>query len=237
MRYDLNCDLGEGEPIRKTAALMRYVTSANIACGGHAGDAETMRAAVQLAVKHHVHVGAHPGLADRTGFGRNAGELSATGFKLLVLHQVSALHTIIRTRHAHLHHIKLHGALYHMVESDAALRRAFLEMIADYWPNTFVYVRAGGSVQRDAKGVKVWPEGFLDRGYKADGSLVPRTEEGALLDRRQFAERLRALRRREAIQCEEREALELEARTWCIHGDAEHSIEFARAARRAFDGS
>jgi UPF0271 protein len=234
MTLDLNCDLGEGEPHRKTAALMRYITSANIACGGHAGDAQTMRATVRLAIKHKVHIGAHPGLFDRTAFGRNAAELSASDFKLLLLHQVGALHSILSREGARLHHIKLHGALYHMVELDGILRKAYLEIVSSYWPKVLIYARAGGEVQRQGNRVKVWPEGFLDRGYQADGSLVPRTQNGALLNRVQFGKRLRLLKSREPIQTQEGQGIAIEARTWCIHGDSEHSLDFARLAHRTF---
>src|SRR5262245_19829280 len=139
MTFDLNCDLGENEPRKITAALMRSVTSANIACGGHAGDLDTMRIAVKLALRHNVRIGAHPGLPDRANFGRLPTPITAADFKTLVLQQVSALERIAHDAGARLHHIKLHGALYHMVEQQPALRRAYLEMLREFWPNALIF--------------------------------------------------------------------------------------------------
>ena len=168
VNFDLNCDLGENEPRKITAALMPLITSANIACGGHAGDFDSMRATVHLAVKHRVNVGAHPGFADRANFGRRALPITIAEFKTLLFQQISALDRIAQDAGAELHHVKLHGALYHMVEEQSALRRAFLEMVGEFWPRAVIFSLAGGSVTRAAARSKLrsWGEGFLDRGYQ-----------------------------------------------------------------------
>jgi 5-oxoprolinase (ATP-hydrolysing) subunit A len=225
VKFDLNCDLGENEPPARTAALMRYVTSANIACGGHAGDVESMRAAVKLALKNKVQIGAHPGLNDRANFGRIAQAISPAELKTLVLQQVSALERVAHDAGARLHHIKLHGALYHMVEEQNNLRRAFLEGLQEFWPSLTVYSIAGGEVARGAAraGLKSSSEGFLDRGYTKDGRLIPRTQPGAVLTLSEFAQRLESLQR-----------LPIKAKTWCIHSDTKDAIEFARRAKVAF---
>src|SRR5690242_9126772 len=110
VKFDLNCDLGENEPAARTAVLMQYVSSANIACGGHAGGVRSMRAAIRLAVRNKVRIGAHPGFYDRPNFGRLAQPLTPTEFEVLLLQQISALERIARETDAQLHHIKLHGA-------------------------------------------------------------------------------------------------------------------------------
>src|SRR5688572_10722831 len=148
MNYDLNCDLGEGEPPSRTAALLRKATSANIACGGHAGNVQTMRLAIQLALRYNVRIGTHPGLNDRTGFGRTSGRISDSELELLLLHQVGGFEKLLQREGARLHHIKLHGALYHMVENSKMLCRAYLGAVKQYWPTAIIYARAGGNVQQ-----------------------------------------------------------------------------------------
>jgi UPF0271 protein len=231
MKRDLNCDLGEGEPSRRTAALMRYITSANIACGGHAGDAGSMRQAVRQALKQNVYIGAHPGLNDGARFGREPAAISSTEFETLLIQQVSALETIARAEKGELHHIKLHGALYHITEINTDLRRTYIRVLSKYWPRLIVFAGVGGKVlsaARDA-GLRVWPEGFLDRGYSPDGNLVPRGKANALLNRSEFRGRLRSLRAGKMPNL-------LAARTWCIHSDTPHAVEFARLARAELSG-
>jgi len=234
--FDLNCDLGEGEPRRKTVAFMRLVTSANIACGGHAGSIATMRAAVRLALEQNVRIGAHPGLPDRENFGRAVTALASVDFSLLLVQQVSALEVMAQSEGARLAHVKLHGALYHLVEEDRSLRREYLQTMRRFWPRLIIFARAGGVVVREAAtfGLRAWPEGFLDRAYRPDGSLAPRTDSGALLDRGQFAERLRSIQETGALLLSEGAAgHELRPRTWCLHSDSPHALDFARAVRAA----
>src|SRR5256885_15204701 len=119
MKVDLNCDLGEGESVAKTRALMRSITSANVACGGHAGDVRSMETSVRLARQYGVRLGAHPGLPSQ--FGRGIVKLSPAQLELLLLHQIGALERIARFHHVKLHHIKLHGSLYHAADADPAL--------------------------------------------------------------------------------------------------------------------
>jgi 5-oxoprolinase (ATP-hydrolysing) subunit A len=227
MKWDINCDLGEGESIRRIRALMRYITSANIACGGHAGDVRSMRLAVREAVKQRIRIGAHPGLADRKQFGRNATNIRPEDFATLLIQQIAALEKITAAEGGKLHHVKLHGALYHMSESDVRLRDAYLSIIMKYWPRLIIFALAGGSVVSRARelGHPAWPEGFLDRAYRPDGTLVPRTKPGAILGRPEFLERLNSLRAGGPVD-------RAEARTWCVHSDSPHAPEFARAAHR-----
>src|SRR5947207_3188028 len=125
MQLDLNCDLGEGEPLSRTQTLMRSISSANIACGGHAGSLQTMLRCVRLAKECHVRLGAHPGAWDRESFGRKALRIAPDELGILLLHQVSALEKVARSMGVELHHIKLHGVLYHATESQQGLARSY----------------------------------------------------------------------------------------------------------------
>ena len=227
MNFDINCDLGEGEPALRTRALIRSATSVNIACGGHAGDIASMRLCVREALKYRVRVGAHPGLNDRENFGRSANAVTSQTLELLLLQQVAALEKIARAEGARLHHVKLHGALYHLTESDARLRGTYLAVINAHWPKLTIFARAGGRVIAQAKKARLeaWPEGFLDRGYLPDGRLTPRTDTNAILNEAEVAERLGAIVRGEF-------SVAAGVRTWCIHSDTPGSVKIARLAKR-----
>ena len=233
MRWDINCDLGEGEPVARTRSLMRWVTSANVACGGHAGDVPTMERCALLSVRHGVRLGAHPGVA--SGFGRGAVSVAVPEFERLLLHQVGALQAVSRACRVRLHHVKLHGSLYHEVERNAPLRTAYLESMSRWFPGLKVFALAGGMVAAEAQrfGVTVWEEGFLDRGYRDDGTLVPRGEPDALLTgvgpRRGRLERLRD--GGDLLSVDGR-PVAVRPRTLCVHGDSPDSIALARLARR-----
>jgi UPF0271 protein len=235
MKLDLNCDLGEGEPSALTRALMRCVTSANVACGGHAGDLETMASCVGLAKQFGVRLGAHPGPWGRGDFGRGPLKLAAGDLELLLVQQVGALERLARTKHVRLHHIKLHGALYHASESDKGIARAYLAAVRAWWPRCVVFARAGGTVARMARraGVRVWEEAYLDRGYREDGMLVPRDEPGAILDdQRSVKQRLERLIADGVIETVSGRPLQLQPRTLCLHSDTPRAVQFVRLARR-----
>src|SRR5215468_701897 len=145
---DINCDLGEGEPLTRTRALMRWITSANVACGGHAGDVRSMRDCARLCHQHGVRLGAHPGWSAGGDFGRGEVRLSADELELLLLQQVGALQRIAGEEGARLHHVKLHGALYHAAEADPSLARCYVQAIRQWWPNCRIYARPDGRVAR-----------------------------------------------------------------------------------------
>jgi UPF0271 protein len=226
MRFDLNCDLGEGEPRARTVALMRAITSANVACGGHAGDIASMERCVALAKKHKVRLGAHPGAVDRAGFGREELRITPAELELLLLQQVGALERIAHAHSVKLHHIKLHGALYHATERDRRLAKAYLEIVRRWWPDALVYALAGGTVAKLAKRM-VWGEVFLDRNYLDNGTLVPRSESNALLKNvQEVRERVEQLARGTVISVEGK-VIRVNARTLCVHGDTPRAVEFA----------
>lgn len=238
MTFDLNCDLGEDEPWSRTRALLRWVTSANVACGGHAGDVGRMERCVREARRRRVRVGAHPGLPG--AFGRGVVQLDAAGLETLVVQQVGALERVARAAGVRLHHVKLHGALYHAVEDNPSLGAAFVGCIARWFPGLAIYSRAGGRVEKlaRAKRVPVWPEAFVDRGYRPDGTLIPRGQPGALLtSRADVRERLREFRQRGIVEAVDGSALTFLVRTWCVHGDTPGAVSFVRMAREALERS
>jgi 5-oxoprolinase (ATP-hydrolysing) subunit A len=231
---DLNCDLGEGEPTLMTGALMGCVTSANIACGGHAGTRRSMRRCLDLARELGVHAGAHPGLPGK--FGRGDATPDADDFRTLLLEQLGHFDRMARARDVEFHHVKLHGTLYHATERDEDLRITFLSVVRGRWPGVIVYALTGGETIRLARimGLQAWDEAFADRGYRDDGSLVPRGEPGALIgDPVVVADRVKRLAARLPIPTVTGGQLTLRARTVCLHGDTAGSVAIARAIRAA----
>lgn len=183
-----------------------------------------------------VRLGAHPGVAG--AFGRAEATLSPGQLQTLVLQQVGALDHLARRHHLRCHHIKLHGALYHAVEGQEPLGRAYVEAVARWFPKTVIYARAGGRVLELAReaGVDAWAEGFIDRAYHADGRLVPRDHDGAVLTRlRDITGRLDQWRRTGGWNSLEGPWVAVPARTLCLHGDTPGAVAMAAALRRAMD--
>ncbi len=236
MKIDLNCDLGEGEPLTKTRSLMRCITSANVACGGHAGNIQSMDSCVRLAKQYAVRLGAHPGLA--SNFGRGPIRISPPELELLLLHQVSALERIARSHRVRLHHIKLHGSLYHATDESDSLARVYLLTTRRWWPGARIYARAGGRVASLARqfSLRVWEEAFADRQYKQDGSLVPRDRPNACLAHLQeIARRVQQLKRSGRITTLRGSSLFLNVCTICVHSDTPGAVRIARLCRALLD--
>ena len=237
MKFDINCDLGEGESRQRTEALMRCITSANVACGGHAGTPDSMRFCVRLAKKYGVRLGAHPGPPSISGnFGRSAIKVSPSQLKSWLLEQVGALESIAHEQGIRLHHVKLHGALYHASETNGKVARCYVQTVRLKWPRVKIFAQAGGRVTAVARrtGVFVWEEGFLDRGYNDDGKLLPRGEPGALLTAvKDVLARLERLRARGEVLCASGKVIHLRSRTLCIHSDTPYAIRLARAVALA----
>ena len=204
MNLDINCDLGEGELIELTEALMRHITSANIG-------SENIDACVALAKKYRVHIGAHP----RHPVGRGKIRVSPAELETLLLEQVSPFRE--------LHHIKLHGALYHAMDADPALARTYVDLVHRQWPDAIIYARCGGLVEQIARQrrVPVWGEVFADRRYGPDGNLVPRSEPNALITDPQSC----VAHARELIA-------RLKPQTLCVHSDTPGAPAIAEAIRR-----
>lgn len=230
---DLNCDLGEGAP--HDAALMPWITSANIACGGHAGDEATMRATLRLARRHGVAVGAHPGFADREHFGRRELPLTPAAAAALVREQVARLRAEAQTEGLRLSHVKLHGALYHLAAREAGLAAAVVAAVRGMAERPALFVPAGSTLERIARacaGLPVAAEVFADRSYEPDGSLTPRTVPDAVAPNAAAAAR-QAVRLAQEGRVTARGGAEvrLRAETICLHGDGAHPVELARRIR------
>lgn len=235
---DLNCDLGEG--VGDDAALMPLISSANIACGGHAGDDDTMRATIELALQHGVAIGAHPGYADRANFGRIELPLSPHEVRGLVLSQTQRLLTIAGQRGARLRHVKPHGALYNLAARDATVARAVADAVYEADPRLVLVGLAGSRLIEAGStcGLSTLEEAFADRTYQSDGSLTPRSRSGALIADpvRAAAQALRLVQEGKTTATDGSEVT-VRAGTLCLHGDGAHALEFARAIRAALEGA
>jgi len=243
LRIDLNCDMGEGFgawTLGRDAELLAWVTSANLACGFHAGDPSVMARTVRLARDRGVAVGAHPGLPDLQGFGRRAMAVSPEEVRLMVLYQVGALAAIARAEGARLAHVKPHGALYTMAAADPALARAVARAVRETDPGLALVGLSGSALVAAAEeaGLRPVPEVFADRGYEGDGSLTPRGLPGALVeDPALAAERVLRMVREGRVRARTGEDVPIRAGTVCIHGDAPGALATARAVREALDGA
>lgn len=231
MSIDINADVGEGMDDEE---LFPYVTSANVACGFHAGDPSTMDETVALALAHGVHVGAHPGLADKANFGRVAVELPADAVEQLVLYQVAALDGFVRAHGARLTHVKPHGALYHQGSEFPDVARAIVEGVRRF-DASLVLVGGAGSLLLEAgreAGLPVAGEGFADRRYRPDGTLVSRKEPGALLtDPEEAAEQAVHLARDGWAVASDGSRVSVSPDTICLHGDTPGAAAIARRVR------
>jgi len=231
---DLNCDLGEGAGHDRE--LMPLVTSANIACGAHAGDAETMRATVALAKAHGVAVGAHPGYDDRENFGRRELPLDAGQVFALVAGQISALRRVAAEAGVKLSHVKPHGALYNVSARDFSTAVAIAEAVRLADSNLVLFGLAGGELLRAgrAAGLTVASEVFADRAYRADGSLVLRSEAGAMLSGEDaMIAQVLGLVTRGRVKTADGIEIAVQADTLCLHGDGPQAVSFAKRIRHA----
>jgi UPF0271 protein len=234
MNVLLNCDLGEGEPAETTAALLAVVDLANIACGGHAGDEETMRSVVRAAGERGVRTGAHPGWPDRGNFGRAAAEVSARQLARLLAEQVGAFARAASSEGAPVGHVKLHGALYHLCDERTDLAEACVDWMESELEGVPLIVGAGGLLHAvaEARGVPLLREIFAERGYADEACLLPRGEPGALIDDPdKAAQRIGAWRATGYLTVGAAKKWLVEAETVCVHADSPRSVEIARAVR------
>lgn len=240
-RFDFNCDMGESFGAWKMgldAEVIKYVTSANIACGFHAGDPATMRRTVRLAESHGVGIGAHPGFPDLQGFGRR--NLAATPDEVRddLVYQIGALRAF--TREKKLQHVKPHGALYNMAVAGGDLARAIGEAVLEVDPALILVALAGSqwADQAERMGLAVAREAFADRALNADGTLVPRSKPGAVIhDTQQVIERSVRLATEGTVVAITGEVVHVRADTLCLHGDTPDAVKLASALRAALEGA
>lgn len=223
---DINCDVGEG--LQNEAQLFPFISSCNLACGGHAGDVDTMNEVIALAVKHHVKIGAHPSYPDREHFGRKSMSLPSEEFKASISVQVDLLASLIRDHGASMHHIKAHGALYNDLAKDKELAKTYLDSIINYKDKISLYVAYGSVIAGEALklGFKIIYEAFGDRNYRKDLSLVPRSEANALItDPKLVLKHLLLMIKKGVVQVPPGELVPIVANTFCIHGDTVSAYE------------
>ena len=233
LRIDLNCDVGEESG--SDPAIMPQVTSANIACGAHAGDPATMRETLLLAARHGVAVGAHPGYPDREGFGRREMGLTPREIYDTVTDQIRALVDIARALAIPVAHVKPHGALYNAAAVDARVARSIVRAVFDTDPDLLLYALAGSVLITEAElvGVRAIGEAFADRGYDSSGVLTPRGSAGALIDDpAAAAARVLRMVMGRVVACSDGSDISIRAETICIHGDGPHAADIAREVRR-----
>jgi UPF0271 protein len=235
---DVNCDLGESYGAFKVgndAEIMPYITSANIACGFHAGDPLTMAQTIALAKKHGVAIGAHPGYPDLMGFGRREMQLTCEESKSYIIYQVSALQGFAKVFGVNLQHVKLHGAMYNTALKDAELARAVTEAVAELDKNLIVFAPPKSALAKAAAevGLRVAYEFFADRAYNPDGSLVSRKKPGSIIEEpKKVVERAVKAVKEGLVEAFNGEIVELGVvQTICVHGDTPTAIELTRALR------
>jgi UPF0271 protein len=234
MKVLLNCDLGEGEPMDATAALLALVDLANIACGGHAGDEPTMRRVVRAALALGVRTGAHPGWPDRGNFGRGPAEVSPGELTRLLGEQVGALRRVAAGEGGRVGHVKLHGALYHLCDERTDLAEACVDWMEAELEGVPLIVGAGGLLHAvaEARGVPLLREIFAERGYADEARLVPRGEAGALIgEAAEVGRRMEEWRATGFLAMADGKKWLVEAETVCVHADSPGSVEVARVLR------
>lgn len=235
---DLNCDMGEGFGAYKMGndiEILDHVTSANIACGFHAGDPPTMRRIVAAAISKGVAIGAHPGLPDLQGFGRRNMQISPAEAYAMVVYQVGALAGFARAAGGRLNHVKPHGALYNMAAKDRQLADAIAQAVFDFDPGLVLFGLAGSEMINAAGdlGLRSASEVFADRSYQDDGSLSPRGQAGALIeDADQSLSQVRQMLTG-SVRAVSGLDVEVRADTLCLHGDQAGALDFARHIRSA----
>ncbi len=237
---DINCDMGESYGAWKMGAdaeVMPFISSANIACGFHAGDPATIRKTVRLAIDHGVAVGAHPSLPDIQGFGRRAMKITPQEMYDLVVYQAGAVEAFARAAGAKLHHVKCHGALYNMAATDEGLSDAMARAVKDLGSGIFLYALSKSRNYEIARtlGLPVIGEVFADRGYSDDGTLAPRDRPGGMIeDAGQAVKQALAMIEEGYVTSLSGRRVPVAADTLCIHGDQPGAARFATELKKAF---
>jgi 5-oxoprolinase (ATP-hydrolysing) subunit A len=231
---DLNADIGEG--MDSDAAMVPYLTSASIACGGHYGDAASMETAIRVCQRHGVAVGAHPSYPDKVGFGRKTISLHPAVLMNALMVQLNLFEAITGQLGAAVHHIKPHGALYNDIAADEGLAQVFASMVAHCFPGVPVYMLSGskGSQVLQQRGIAVLQEVFADRTYTPQGLLTPRSQPNALHHSEQaVVEQVLGLVQRQQVCSIDGQWLPLRADTVCLHSDTPGAAAMARSVHSA----
>lgn len=234
VHIDINCDMGESfgaYNLGRDEEILHYVTSANIACGFHAGDPATMRKTVRFALDRNIGIGVHPGLQDLVGFGRRNIQISPLEAYDLTVYQIGALHAFVKSEGGKLQHVKPHGALFNMAAKSRPLAEAIAEAVYKVDPELILFGSAGSELIKASKkiGIRSASEVFSDRTYQEDGSLTSRHDENALIKDHETAVKqvIRMITDGKVTTLQGNE-LSITAQTVCIHGDSENALDFAK---------
>ena len=229
-RININCDLGEG--MGNDLQIIPHINSANIACGYHAGDVETMRQTIEACIKHDVLIGAHPSYYDRENFGRTEMQLPADEIYDLVTQQLIIFSEVLNMFESSLHHVKPHGALYNQSAKDPVIAKAIASAVKDFDPALILYGLSGSHSIEEAKkiGLKTASEAFADRTYQDDGSLTSRTQPGALIDDvGKLVAQVSEMVNDAMVTTVSGKKIQILVETICVHGDGMKAVEFVRA--------
>ncbi len=243
MRIDLNCDMGESfgaYTIGDDEAVMRSITSANVACGFHAGDPSVIRRTLRLAKAHGVAVGAHPGFPDLVGFGRREIQATAAEVEDAVLYQVSALAGMAAAEGLTLQHVKAHGALYNMAVRDTALARGIARAVVQFDRSLILFGLPGSDLLTAgrAEGLPVAAEGFADRAYDPDGSLASRRTPGSVIhDATRVVDRVLRMVRDRTVETTDGSMLSLDVATICVHGDTPGAADLVAKVKAGLEAA
>jgi UPF0271 protein len=242
LKVDINCDLGESYgqfKIGYDEEVMPHITSANVACGFHAGDPMVMKHSVELAKRHKVAVGAHPGFPDLMGFGRREMSLSQEEISNYIIYQTGALQAFAKTLGVKLQHVKPHGALYNMAMKDSGLARAIVEGVVAFDSGLIVFAQAKSEMAKAATkaGLRVANEVFSDRAYNRDGSLVSRAAPGAVIeDPKTVTKRAVEMIKDKRVVAVDGKVADLgEVHTICVHGDNLKALALVKALRKGLE--
>lgn len=232
---DINCDLGEGFP--NDHQLMPYISSANIACGFHAGNEDTINQTIHCCLIHEVAIGAHPGFKDRENFGRTNMKLSDCELYDLVAEQIALMQECCRKHGTLLHHVKPHGALYNMAAADATMSYIIASAVKEADASLYLYGLSNSHLITEAKKLKLKTvsEVFADRTYQPNGTLTPRTESNALIEQTEEAlKQVLQMVLSNTVTAVDGTVIPLETETICLHGDGAHAVAFAKALHVCF---
>ena len=229
MKIDINCDVGEG--VLNEHLIMPYISSCNIACGGHFGNANTIDKTLDLAINHNVKIGAHPSFPDRENFGRKLIQISDNDFEKSIHNQFRLFLDRLLKKNQKLHHIKPHGALYNAIAVDESLAKLFVKTIKRYLDDSFLYVPFQSKIEKVAlqENINIKYEAFADRNYTNDLKLVLRSEKNALItDSKIIASRIFKMVKNKTVDSITGEELRILLDTVCIHSDTENAIAIAK---------
>lgn len=239
MQIDLNCDLGESfgcYTLGSDAEILPYISSANIACGFHAGDPSVMQKTVQLCLENHVALGAHPGYPDLAGFGRRNMAVNPAEIRSLVLYQIGALHAFVTAKGGKLQHVKPHGALYNAAAKHYPIARAIAEAVYDFGHDVMLFGLAQSQLCKAGQdiGLQTIAEAFADRAYNPDGALVDRAHPDAVLQEvSACTKRVITMVTAQTVMAVDNTPIHFKADTICLHGDNARAVDFARAVHES----